>query len=159
MNLIDLARKLWKLSRNNIQFRTEQKHKSGNCFMPPANIVFLLHSLPHCLHWVPFLALPPSFSWKCFSFMCRVLSMPTMDFHHRYQETNPWRFDQKRFTNFKNMWAVSKMSTLIVYKRCVFLTNTNFFWSLWIVFDQTFKDWSPGIYDENPWWAWTRLNT
>ena len=117
-----------------------------------------LHSLPHCLRWVPFLALPPSFSWKCFSFMCQVLSMPTMDFHQTHQVTNPWRFDQKQFTNFKNMWAVSKMSTFIVYKRCVFLTNTNFFWSLWIVFDQTFKDWSPGIYDENPWWAWTRLN-
>ena len=132
--------------------------KEGYKFIVHVDTTYMVHSLPHCLHWVPFLALPPSFSWKCFSFMCRVLSMPTMDFHQTHQVTNPWRFDQKQFTNFKNMWAVSKMSTFIVYKRCVFLTNTNFFWSLWIVFDQTFKDWSPGIYDENPWWAWTRLN-
>ena len=117
-----------------------------------------VHWGPYCLGWVPFLALPPSFSWKWFSLMGWALSMATLDSHQTHLETNPWRFDKKQFTNFRNMWAVSKMSTFIVYKRCVVLTNTKYFWSLWIVFDQTFRDWSPGVFDDNLWWAWTRLN-
>ena len=47
-------------------------------------------------------------------------------------------------------WKVNKFVAHILGRwEYLVLTNTKYFWSLWIVFDRTFKDWSPGVFDDN----------
>ena len=72
-------------------------------------ILMEVHWGQYCLSWVPILALPPSFSWKCFSLVGWALSMPTLDSHQTHLETNPWRFGHIQFTNLRNIWCWLKL--------------------------------------------------
>ena len=58
-------------------------------------------------------------------------------------------FGTLEYTSFMIFYILQKYS---------FLKQLTYFWSLWIVFYQTFRDWSLDVSDENQGWPWTRLN-